>query len=225
MVFRKFFSGLKQYLFKCLIAPLFITFGVILFVCVIFFNQLSFANNVMNLLTSYDPQTEESVYNQVMTSIVENVAPEVEIVYLPYGDKFAELTIESIGVKDVPVFNCDDYDRLKYGWGKSNYARYPGEGGKVVLAGHKANNTALYNLKAGAEIVLKTNYGTFRYTVTGTSVVSETDSSVLAPDDTKEQLLLYTCYPLYKIGHHTERLLITADLKSGPIVKNTPFKN
>ena len=225
MFMRKVFCALKLYFIKCLIAPLYITFGVILFICVLFYNQISLAYNVFNLLGSYDPVTDQSIYEQAMTAIVENAAPEVDIVYLPYGDKFAELTIESVNIKDVTVFNCDDYSHLNHGYGRSNYARYPGEGGKTVLSGHLKTNAALYDVEVGAEIIIKTVYGTFRYTVTDISVVLETDSTILAPDDTKEQLLLYTCYPKRRVGHHYQRLLITSILKSGPVVKNIPFKD
>lgn len=225
MFLTKFINGLKLYFLKCLITPLLISFGVVLFVYVLFYPQISFASSVANMLSSYEPLTEKSIYNQVATPIVGTNAPEVEIKYPAFADKFAELSIERLGVKSVPVFNCDDYQQLNYGYGRSNFSRFPGEGGKIVLAGHLVNNKPLYSAKIGDEIVLKTNYGTFRYDVTKIYVVNEKDTTVMEPDDSKEQLVIYTCYPMYKIGHYSERLVVTSILKSGPIVKNIPFKD
>ena len=217
-------NGLNLYLVKCLITPLIMSVGVVLFVYVLFYHQVSFVNSAFNILISENPQSDQSIYNQVMTPIIGIDAPVVEIKYPQYGDKFAELSIDSLKMKSVPVFNCDDYLQLGYGWGRSFYSRYPGEGGKILLAGHLYTNSALYNIKIGSEIVLKTTYGTFRYSVTQTKVVNESDSSVMAPDDTKEQLVMYTCYPYFVIGHHTQRFVVISSLKSGPIVKNIPFK-
>lgn len=225
MLVKKIFFGLKLYIFKCLITPLFISFGVVLFVYVVFFNQLSFANSVVNMLTSYEPQTDKSIYNQTMTAIVGNTAAEVDIIYPLYGDKFAELSIESIKKKSVPVFNSDDYLHLSYGWGRSSFSKYPGEGGKIIMAGHIMTNADIYDVKIGDEIVLKTHYGTFRYSVTSLTIVKDTDLTIMKPDNSKEQLVMYTCYPLHKLGHLTQRLVITSILKSGPVVKNILFKD
>lgn len=225
MFLIKILKGIKFYIINCLITPMLLSLGVVLIVCLLFYSKLSFFNGAINKLIAYQPVNEQSIIEQASKAIIASTAAEVEITYPKFGDKFAEVSIESVGIKNITVFNCDDYAQLNYGWGHSLLTRYPGEGGKVVLAGHLYKYRMLYNVKIGDEIVLKTTYGTFRYRITGTKVVKENDDSVIRPDDTKEQLFMYVCYPMYQIGKSTERFVVMSELTSGPIVKNIPFKD
>lgn len=182
------------------------------------------------MIVFYEPEIDESLYNQTLTPIVtinETVKEptEVEIKYPEYGVKFAELTIADLDFKNGSVFNCDDYSQLKFGWGRSFLSRYPGEGGKIVLAGHLVIYRRLLYIKIGTEIVFKTTYGTFTYKVTETSIVDPVNNSVLQTDDSKERLILYICYPVAELGKETTRFIVTSDLVKGPIVKNIPFKD
>lgn len=222
---KKIFNLIKLYILQCLITPMLISLGVVLAVYVFFHFKINLVYSVFNMLVYAEPQKEEEIYKQAMTAIIGNTAPEVEITYPQYGDKFAELTIESLNKKDEAVFNCDDYSQLKYGWGHSLFTRYPGEGGKIVLAGHSMANKNLYDIKIGVEIALKTNYGTFRYNVTQKELVDKDDQSIMKADDSKEQLLLYSCYPLNTVGAKSQRLIVFSELVSGPVVKNIPFKD
>lgn len=225
MLFIKILKGFKFYIINCLITPMLLSLGVVLVVCLLFYSRLSFFNTAINRLIAYQPADAVDLIQQSNTAIIASTAPEVEITYPQYGDKFAEVSIDSLGFKNISVFNSDDYNQLNYGWGHSFFSRYPGEGGKIVLAGHLYKYRALYNIKIGDEVVLKTKYGIFRYHVTGTKVINEKDPSVMQPDDTKEQLYMYVCYPMYQIGKSTERFVVISELTSGPVVKNIPFQN
>jgi LPXTG-site transpeptidase (sortase) family protein len=224
MFLIKLFKGLKFYIVNCLITPMLISLGVVLVVCLLFYSRLSFFNTAINRLIAYQPSDTVDLINQSNTAIISSTAHEVDIIYPEYGKKFAEISIESIGMINISVFNSDDYTQLNYGWGRSFFSRYPGEGGKIVLAGHLYKYRMLYNIKIGDEIVLKTAYGIFRYKVKATKIINEKDPSVMEPDDTKEQLYMYVCYPMYQIGKSTERFVVISELSSGPMVKNIPFK-
>jgi sortase A len=225
MFLTKILKCIQFYIINCLITPMLLSLGVVLIVCLLFYPKLSFLNMAINRLIAYQPANVEDLMKQSSTAIISSTSAEVDIIYPQYGDKFAEVSIESLGFKNISVFNSDDYTQLNYGWGRSFFSRYPGEGGKVVLAGHLYKYRALYNVKIGDEIVLKTAYGIFRYHVTGTMIVKEKDENVMRPDDSKEQLFMYVCYPMYQIGKSTERFVVTSDLTSGPVVKNIPFQN
>ena len=201
-----------------------LSLGVILSVYVLFFGQINFVYSVINMLIFAEPVSDAQIYSQVITPIRDNNNKVVDIVYPQYGDKFAELSIAALKKDGEAVFNCDDFAQLKYGWGKSAFARFPGEGGKIVFAGHSFLNKSLFGIKVGTTVSLKTAYGTFHYKVVKKKVVAETDPSVLEVDDSHEQLLLYVCYPLYSVSRMTQRLVIYCDFVSGPTVQNIPFK-
>jgi len=66
-------------------------------------------------------------------------------------------------------------------------------------------------LKPGDEIDLQTRYGTYRYRVTGSRVVSPSDKTVLVPDALGYHLTLTTCWPLWAGAFATERYVIFTD--------------
>ncbi len=232
MLFIKVYKVLIKYLLKCLITPICITIGVVLVVFVLFNSKISLVYAYTNMLVFYEPESDENLYNQAITPIVtlnpieEGKEPtEVEIKYPEFGVKFAELTIEDLDYKNGSVFNCDDYAQLKFGWGRSFFSRYPGEGGKIVLAGHLVIYRRLINIRIGIEIVLKTTYGTYKYKVTETNIVDPINNTVMQTDDSKERLILYICLPAEELGKETKRFVVTSELTKGPKGINIPFED
>ncbi len=192
---------------------------------VLFHSQITLLMNASDRLT-FAGESEEDIYNQAIQPIIEKTEQLVDMEnfnYPLYGDKFAELSIGSLSKNNEPVLNCDDYSQLKYGWGRAYATRYPGEGGKIVMAGHSYKNKNLTDIKIGAEITLKTTYGTFTYRVTETKIIKATDATIMKADDSKEQLVLYTCYPANQIGTD-KRFVIFSELVKGPKLINIPFQ-
>ena len=89
--------------------------------------------------------------------------------------------------------------------------RWPGESGTVGVAAHNVYWINVPELKAGDEIDLQTRYGVYRYRVTGTRIVSPSDTTVLVPDALGYHLTLTTCWPLWAGAFATQRFVIFTD--------------
>ena len=63
----------------------------------------------------------------------------------------------------------------------------------------------------GLEIDLETRYGTFKYHVTGSTIVNPNNRSVLIPDAPGYHLTLTTCWPLWAVAFATQRYVIFTD--------------
>lgn len=148
-------------------------------------------------------------------SVSDSVADNKSSIYPEYGEKFGDLVIASAGI-DYPVFNGDSDDQLNKGIGHYFGSRYPGENGKVVVAGHR--NTLFKNLgkvQVGDRVVFKTTYGTYTYNVSGIRIAKGNDKTITDAADGKETLTMYTCYPFNYIGNAPERYVVTCDLVKG----------
>ena len=88
---------------------------------------------------------------------------------------------------------------------------WPGDPGTVGVAAHNVYWINVPQLVAGDEIDLQTRYGTYRYRVTGSRIVSPSDTSVLIPDAPGEHLTLTTCWPLWAGAFATQRYVIFTD--------------
>jgi sortase A len=131
------------------------------------------------------------------------------------GTKIGELTFPSIDLS-VPIVQGSDADVLKLGAGHVMSTPLPGQGGNVLLSGHRDTVFAkLQNLKPGDRVVLSTPYGDFVYEMTSTKIVSENDLTAVAPTD-YETLTLTTCYPFYYIGSAPERYIVSTKLVAEP---------
>ncbi|HEY7659908.1 MAG TPA: sortase [Actinomycetota bacterium] len=127
------------------------------------------------------------------------------------GDAMAIITIPSIDV-DYVVVEGTDTESLKKGPGHYADTAYPWQDhGRVGIAGHRTTYGApfwsLNELGEGDRIVLATEYGVFRYRVTGSSIIVPSDGSVLAPTR-RPTLVLTTCNPRFSAA---ERLVVFAD--------------
>ena len=151
----------------------------------------------------------------------EPVVEKHEIIYPYYGDKYAEITIsnENVGVKKQPVYWGDSDDLLAAGVVQSNYSAYIGATGRVVLAAH--NHTFfrwLPNILIGDKVTLKTEYGKFVYEVTETTVLPDTDTSLIFYDVTADppidDLVLYTCWNNGYMGLSDERFYVICKVVS-----------
>jgi sortase A len=126
------------------------------------------------------------------------------------GSDIGKIIIPSIDL-NYPLINGDDDEDLSKGVGHDLGTALPGEKENVVVTGHR--DTVFRNLgkvKTGDLITLQTYYGDFKYKVTGTRVVKETDETVIVKAG-KEMLTLYTCYPFEYIGNPKERYVVTCD--------------
>ena len=194
-----------------------ILFGIplLLFVCGISlitigsYNYLKSAFYISGLFLTNDYKGTELTH----TNLKQN-----KITFPTYGEKFADLIIEKASI-NIPVFHGDSEEELLKGAGHYNGSRFPGEGGNVVLAGHRNSVfSGLKDVSKGDTIVLTTTYGKYVYKIIEIKITKGTDESIVQPTDT-ERLTLYTCYPFNYIGNAPNRYVVISDL-----VQGTPLK-
>ena len=90
-----------------------------------------------------------------------------------------------------------------------------------MIAGH--NGTYFHVLKdveVGDAFTIATEYGDYEYIVSDFTVVNETEIEACRLDSDEEQVVLYTCYPFYRIsGRRTQRFFVYLEKVSGPRIE------
>lgn len=143
-----------------------------------------------------------------------NKETKVIINYPSFGDKYATIEIPKID-SNLPVYFGDTLEILKNGVGHSSGSYFPGEGGSIIYMGHNSESAyrRLGEVQIGDEIIVKTDYGEYKYTVYDMQLINETEGDKLPIQKEKEILMLYTCYPFDNIGHATQRYVLFAELE------------
>lgn len=98
---------------------------------------------------------------------------------------------------------------------------WPGDQGTVGVAAHNVYWINFPQLKSHDEIDIQTRYGTYRYWVTGSKIVSPDDRTVVVSHAPGYHLVLTTCWPLWAGSFATQRYVIFADQYS-PRIGPTP---
>jgi len=131
------------------------------------------------------------------------------------------LSIPNIGILDTIVEGVGEA-QLEQGPGHYPGTAMPGESGNVAIAGHRTTYAhPFYNLNElapGENVYILTKQGLFRYTVTGTEIVSPSDTAILDTVPGQSTLTLTTCNPRYSAA---TRLVVTADF-DGQTVATDP---
>lgn len=131
------------------------------------------------------------------------------------GSYIGELKFTSLDL-DVPVVQGTENNELKKGAGHYAGSALPGQGGNVVLSGHRDTVFRKFkNLKVGDPVVFTTPYGDFNYQTTNFKIVHADDKTVIVPAD-HEILTLTTCYPFNYIGNAPDRFIVYTKLVSAP---------
>lgn len=135
------------------------------------------------------------------------------------GERLGRLTISSLDLS-YPVVQGTHNNELKMGIGHMAGSTLPGQGGHVLLSGHRDTVfRKLEGLKLGDQITFSTPYGDFIYVATDTKIVDADDETVAVPTD-YETLTLSTCYPFTYIGNAPQRFIVYTKLISNPLVED-----
>ncbi len=127
------------------------------------------------------------------------------------GESIARLSIPRLSTTLYVLEGTEDRD-LKRGPGHMEGTVMPGSDGNCVIAGHRDTHfRVLKDIARGDEIVVQSRLGTYRYRVTGTSVVAPENTDSLQPT-AKGVLNLITCFPFDYVGSAPRRFVVHADL-------------
>lgn len=134
--------------------------------------------------------------------------------YPEYGTQYATIQIPKIGA-NLPVYFGDTLEILKKGVGHSSGSYFPSEGGSIIYMGHNSKKVfrRFSELEKGNEIIVKTNYGEYKYKIYDMQIVKETEMEKLPIQKEKEILMVYTCYPFVNFGYTTQRYVVYAELE------------
>lgn len=128
-----------------------------------------------------------------------------------YGDVIAEIMIEN-KMDWVTIIEGDSLANLAKGATHLSQTGYPTENRQIFLSAHREyhfNN--LKNVQAGDIVVVRMQYGEFRYVIDHTAIVADTDVSVIKTGTlADDELVLMTCYPFSAISAPTQRFLVYA---------------
>jgi sortase A len=174
----------------------------------------AFTNNEVNVQVSNDGVDHDMEIVQpspVITDEEEKVYYDINTFpSIKWGKKWATLTVEYLGAKDVPVYEGDTDTILNYGIAHYYFSKFPGQGSNCVLSFHVNRQKHLYYLEdipLGEQVVLNTSYGKYVYKVVSKDIFETTDKSYIQRDE-GEMLTIYTCYP--KQGpYRKQRIAIT----------------
>ena len=114
----------------------------------------------------------------------------------PWADHWpvARLISEEHNIDQI-VLAGDSGSVLAFAPGMNLQAAKPGEGGTVVISGHRDTHFRfLKNIKPEAELTLQTKEGFHRYRIEETMIV-DSRTTRIDPTIGKDQLVLVTCYP------------------------------
>ena len=185
----------------------FVYVGIILgIIAILFSSKISMAISLINTITI---KTEDKLASEVKIDLSNHrleTKPQ-------YGTKYGTLTIDDLGV-ELPIYYGDDLSILRYGIGHTFGTYFPGEGGTIVYMAHNTSGflRKLPEIEIGTKIHISTSYGEYTYTVNETKIVHMSEIEAVDLQDGKEQLILYTCYPVNSIGHATNRFITYSSL-------------
>ncbi len=131
-------------------------------------------------------------------------------VNLAVGEEVGEMYFPVLEAT-MPIFHGVSEDELVKGVGHVPGSGLPGDGGNIVLSGHR--DTVFWRLgelAVGDKIVLEVDGGDYVYKVGRIRVVDKEDISVVVPRP-REMLTITTCYPFRFIGSAPERYVVEAE--------------
>ena len=137
---------------------------------------------------------------------------------IAFESQWATLSVEGwTKNKSVPVYFGDSNEILHKGAGLWIGSRFCGQNGKIVVSAHVT--TDFYELEdtpVGATVTMNTVYGDYTYKVREKKVFSASEQEIVYPEDGKEVLFMYTCYPRsVGVGYTSQRCALICDKVSG----------
>lgn len=135
------------------------------------------------------------------------------------NQRYGKLLCNEVDLK-TPIYYGDTDKVLDQGAGIYTGSGLFGEGRTILISAHDNTYFApVEKLKKGMKITVLVPYGKYTYEVTGMKVVKESNTKAAHLDGTKEELVLYTCYPFGENKNRDQRYFVYAKKVSGPVIK------
>ena len=200
-------NNIKKIIANKVVLSFFISSIIILIIYVTIYNKIVYYANIINTTSISINTRNKDIKYDINTKRI--------ISYPAYGDKYANLLIDSINL-NLPIYHGDNMSILSIGVGHYAGSYFPGEGGTVVLAAHNTEGffKRFEELKINDIVKIKSNYGEFTYNITDIKILNEKEMNASIIEDDKELLIMYTCYPINEniIGRRTKRYVVYAEL-------------
>lgn len=149
-----------------------------------------------NLKTTTQTAGLNIIENEIRTDEPAEETYETGVIDYPtFGEQYAKLEIESIGLT-VGVYYGANPELLERGACHSTQSAIIGEEGNAVIDAHvNTFFSELADVQVGDTVRVYTNYGRFVYKVTEQIEFDKSDKHYLAVTEGEEYLTLYTCKP------------------------------
>ncbi|MCM2677627.1 class D sortase [Alkalicoccobacillus plakortidis] len=152
---------------------------------------------------------QTSSHDSLDSSTSEQTIDSYESFTVQEEEAFAILDIDALD-RSVPVVEGTSPDDLAKGVGHLPQSSLPGGENQILLSGHRDTVFRDFGqLEIGDTFTLHMPYGSFRYEMRHTDIVSEDDRTVIREMD-EEILVITTCYPFEYINNAPERYVIYA---------------
>lgn len=133
--------------------------------------------------------------------------------YPSYGNSYATLLIESLGIEKSIVYG-DDTTLLTQNICQASWSDFPTENGLTVLSGHNKEGMLknISKISIGETVVIDATYAKCIYEVYKTEIIEDTDFDALKKDENVETVIIYTCYPFSEYIYGVKRFAVYAKL-------------
>lgn len=139
--------------------------------------------------------------------------------HIKITDEYGEIEIDSVNIQVPLIYGATD-ECLHKGAGLRIQSFMPGYNKPIMIGGHTIPYFKnLVNIHKNDIIKIRTYYGLFEYKVSHTAIANASDTSAYDLSLDKEQLILFTCYPVEGIGEKEDRYFVYADKVSGPCIE------
>ena len=140
-----------------------------------------------------------------------------DIEFPHFNTDFGEIELPKLG-RTLDLIMGESEQAITDGAAVYTSSYLPGYGGTTLVSTHNNNVVRLDKIGEGDEIIIRTHYGTYVYRVNSIKIVDKNDSDAFKVSDKGYSLIFFTCYPLRKPSNATQRMVVYAEMVSGPKV-------
>ncbi len=161
-------------------------------------------------------QEAANIYKEDAAPTVADTLNRDEVVFPTEGETFGKILIPDVGI-DASMIYGDDIKNMKKGVEVYSGTYLPGQGRTVLIGGHTTTHfRTLKDVKAGQQVEIRTNYGTYIYEITGSRTTRYDDTSAYDLTKQEDNLIMYTCHRVAGVGATPYRVFVYAKFVSGP---------